>query len=399
MNEGEDVFLAETVNITAVAVVSPRTLESVPEPAVSYPLLNLVVVLTQAVLQIAHGVAFADAAGVTQGLDLHHDGRSRSASGAWRWCPLRLSRVVGPGCQAPPESRAELAALRDEFRRWVPDVVIDMILSSAEQARVTLEAFRGIAHRVVAISSGDVYRAMAVVHRLEGGPLEPVPLTEDSRLRTQKQTSSPEALAAARAAFPWIDDEYDKIDVERAIGADPQLPATILRLPMVYGPGDPLHRLYPVVKRICDGRPIILYEENFARCVPCRGYVENVAYAIALAISDRATGRVYNVAELEPYTEAEWAAKVGTVARWHGRLIAVPRDQAPKHLVLPYKFEQHLFMDSTRIRSELGYTEPVPGEEALRRTIEWELSNPPPQIDAAQYDYAAEDEVIARVTS
>ena len=33
------------------------------------------------------------------------------------------------------------------------------------------------------------------------GPLEPVPLTESSPLRTQTQTYSPEALIAARAAF------------------------------------------------------------------------------------------------------------------------------------------------------------------------------------------------------
>src|SRR5438874_13567038 len=93
----------------------------------------------------------------------------------------------------------------------------DMILSSARQARATLEAFHGIARRVVAISSGDVYRAMAVVHRLDAGPLEPVPLTENSPLRAQTQTYSPEALRRARAAFPWIDEEYDKIEVERAI--------------------------------------------------------------------------------------------------------------------------------------------------------------------------------------
>jgi len=141
-----------------------------------------------------------------------------------------------------------------------------------------------------------------------------------------------------------------------------------------------------------------VYEESFARSVPCRGYVENVAYGIALAaVSDRAAGRVYNVAEPEPYSEAEWAAKIGAVAGWHGRVITVARDQAPKHLVLPYNFEQHLFMDSTRIRSELGYAEPVSIEEALRRTIEWEQANPPQPIDPAQYDYAAEDEVkVAR---
>ena len=171
--------------------------------------------------------------------------------------------------------RSNLIELRNEFRKWAPDVVVDMILSSARQARETLEAFHGIASRVVAISSGDAYRAMAVLHRLDNGPIQPVPLHEDSALRTETKPYSAEALAGVRLVFPWINDEYDKVQVEEAIASDPELPATILRLPMVYGPGDLLHRLYSVVKRMLDGRPAILQEQTFAQWVPCRGYVEN----------------------------------------------------------------------------------------------------------------------------
>lgn len=66
--------------------------------------------------------------------------------------------------------RSALQAQREKIRAWAPEVIIDMILSSAAQARATLEAFHGIARRVVAISSGDVYRATAVLHRLESSP-------------------------------------------------------------------------------------------------------------------------------------------------------------------------------------------------------------------------------------
>ena len=288
--------------------------------------------------------------------------------------------------------RSMMKEIGSRLRAWAPDVVVDMILSSAAQARMTLEVFHGAARRVVAVSSGDVYRAMAVVHRLDTGPLQPVPLTEDSALRTQTRPYSPEALAVVRSTFPWVDADYDKVRVEQVIGSDPELPATILRLPMVYGPGDPLHRLYPVVKRIQDQRPAIVYEQAFAQSVPCRGYVENVAHAITVAITSfGAAGRVYNVADPEPISEADWAAKIGATVGWAGRVVAVPRERAPKHLVYPYRLEQHLFMDSTRIRAELGYVEPFSIEEALRRTILWERANPPAQVDPAHYDYAAED--------
>ena len=49
---------------------------------------------------------------------------------------------------------------------------------------------------------------------------------------------------------------------------------------------------------------------------------------------------------------------------------------------------------SKRIRDELGYSEPVAPEEALRRTIEWERTHPPP-IDPAKFDYAAEDAALS----
>ncbi len=103
---------------------------------------------------------------------------------------LHRGKTSLPACKGVTEilgERSTTSELRNEFRTWSPEIVVDMILSSARQARTTLEAFHGIARRVVAISSGDVYRAMAVVHRLDTGPLEPVPLTENSSLRTQTQ--------------------------------------------------------------------------------------------------------------------------------------------------------------------------------------------------------------------
>src|SRR5581483_3487880 len=106
----------------------------------------------------------------------------------------------------------------------------------------------------------------------------------------------------------WIDDDYEKIAVERIALSDPKLPATVLRLPMVYGPGDHLRRFYPLIKRIQDARNKIIFEENAANWRASKGYVENVADAIVLAsTSGAANGRTYNVAEEDTLTELEWA--------------------------------------------------------------------------------------------
>jgi nucleoside-diphosphate-sugar epimerase len=90
--------------------------------------------------------------------------------------------------------RRELAKSTPEFRDFSPDVVVHFILASERQAQTTMEAFRGITRRIVALSSGDVYRAAGILHGTEPGPLQPMPLTEESDLRTKGQTYSKEAM-------------------------------------------------------------------------------------------------------------------------------------------------------------------------------------------------------------
>jgi nucleoside-diphosphate-sugar epimerase len=287
--------------------------------------------------------------------------------------------------------RRDLAALHPKA-----DVVIDLILSSGAQAESLMEAFRGIAGRVVAASSIDVYRACGVLHGSEEGPLEPVPLTEDSPLRTKLQTYPPEQVKMLQKVFGWVDDEYDKIPVERAILGDPVLPGTVLRLPMIYGPGDHLRRFHSTLKRIDDGRRAILFEAGWAAWRSPRGYVENVAAALALAaVSEGAAGRVYNVAEMPAFTELEWAGKIAAATRWDGEFVTLPKERTPAHLAPPGNSAQHWEADSTRIRRELGYQEPVSLDEAIQRTIDWERAHPPGEFNPHKFDYAAEDAAVA----
>ncbi len=292
-------------------------------------------------------------------------------------------------------NRNDLPAQRQAFEPLAPDVVIDFILSDNRQAQAFMDTFRGLTARVIAISSQDVYRAYGVLLGREPGPPQPTPLTEESEVRTQLHPYNVEHLRAAQAAFPWLTDDYDKIPVERTILGDPKLPGTVLRLPMVYGPGDPLHRFYPTLKRIDDHRQAILLEESYARLHPPRGYLEDVAAAIALAaVSDRSVGETYNIASDQQFTELEWAQKIGQVAGWKGLVLALPKEQTPSHLLSPLNTEQDWLVSSAKIRKELDYREPVPLDIGIARTIEWERAHPPAQIDPKQFDYEAEDAAI-----
>jgi nucleoside-diphosphate-sugar epimerase len=294
--------------------------------------------------------------------------------------------------------RNRLSDYEVQFRQFSPDVIVDLILSSGEQARQLVETAHEIARRVIAISSMDVYRAWGVMREVEAGSLDPLPLTEDSPLRTTRRLYSPDTVKMLQNIFTWLDQHYDKIGVEEAIRGDPAVEWTILRLPMVYGPGDPLHRFFPLLKRVLDGRSSILLSEDLAGWRGPRGYVENVAHAIALvATSDRSPGRVYNICGEPSLSELAWQSKIAKQMNWQGKFVVLPRGQTPKHLVQTGNAAQHVVASSERIRTELGYEDMVEIEEAIRRTIAWEQQNPPGAVNPQQFDYSAEDVALAKL--
>jgi nucleoside-diphosphate-sugar epimerase len=176
----------------------------------------------------------------------------------------RGTTPVPPGAEEIRGDRNLLTTSSPELKRFAPDVVIDFVLSSAPQAEALMNFFRGMAQLVVMLSSIDVYRAVGLTHGTESGPLQAVPLTEDSELRHNLHPYPPENMRILRKIFSWATDDYDKIPAERVVMNDSELPGTVLRLPMIYGPGDPLHRFHPVIKRIADKRRHIIFSETLA---------------------------------------------------------------------------------------------------------------------------------------
>ncbi|MHC5856152.1 NAD-dependent epimerase/dehydratase family protein [Nostoc sp.] len=299
-----------------------------------------------------------------------------------------------PDVQEILGDRSHLLEMKSKFRQLSPEVVVDMIAYNEQDALTLMNTFEDIAQRVVAISSIDVYRAYDVLWGKESDVV-PVPLTEDSPLRQQLY---PYREMPSRPIAVPID--YEKILVEGVVMAS-NLPGTIIRLPMVYGSRDFRHRLYSYLRRMDDNRPAIVLEDNIAQWRGSYGYVENVAYAIALAATnERATSRIYHVADVEALTEAQRITKVGKIAGWQGKVVIVPKSQLPSEWKLPGNTAQDWFVDSTRIRQELGYREIVPLDEALRQTVDWQRTHSPqePQQFAVPWllDYAIEDAILSK---
>ncbi len=302
--------------------------------------------------------------------------------------PLEVHHITG--------SRDRLYDFRDQFKNLHPDVVVDVIAATREQTQTLMETFRGIAQRAVILSSGDVYLAYDVLFRKVTGPVQPTPLKETAELRTQLYP----LRGLPAQASGWVDwNNYEKIDVEQTALSDSSLPATILRLPMVYGPGDydgMKQRFFAYMKRIDDGRRFILLNEAYANWRAPWGYTENVAHAVALAVgNERAAGRIYNVGEPDRPTMRDWIEELAAVTGWSGEIVTTPQACPPPDPSGQLNLSQHFDMDSTKIRGELGYSERIGRREALARTVDWDRSHPPRQLDPAQFDYAAEDALLA----
>lgn len=263
-----------------------------------------------------------------------------------------------------------------------PNVVLDTVPYVRKEGHGVLH-FAGLADRAVVVTSLDVYRAFAIAWGSESGAIQPTPLTEDSPLRV---APAPDLTA---------DIDFDNLEVERALLDQPGFPTTVLRLPMIYGPHDPMRRLFQYLRRMDDGRPAIIVDEARASLRWSRGYVDNVAAAVGLAVDDvRSAGRVFNVAAEETPAEVEWVRSIGDACGWTGEVVVAPTASLPPTMRSPLKARQDIIVSSERIRAELGYAETITPDEALQRTVAWTRAHPP---TVEPLDYSSEDAVLRAV--
>jgi nucleoside-diphosphate-sugar epimerase len=308
------------------------------------------------------GTGFVGAHAVRQLIALGHEVTVAHRGVTEPELPASVEHVHDPGLGYGRDIRF-LNGVIAELLGLSPDVVVDMLPESDVDAETVMQVFRGIAARVVGISSMDVYRAYGVMHHIEPGPPQAVPLTEESELRERYYVDA---------------SGVEKILAEQVLLGDSALPGTVLRWLMVYGPLDPLHRGFEYLRQMDAGRDEIFLEEVHAARRASRGFTENVALSIVLAVTDEsAAARVYNVGEADALSELEWVEAIGEAVGWSGRVVVVPTEDALPHMLQPYEMSQDWVVDTSRIRDELGYAELVPRLEALRRTIEWERMSPP----------------------
>ncbi|WP_440974486.1 NAD-dependent epimerase/dehydratase family protein [Pseudomonas koreensis] len=295
--------------------------------------------------------------------------------------------------------RQALGAQRHLLSSIRADVVLDMTSINGGDAKDVIDCLAGLVGRAVVVSSGSVYRSFGILAGVESAEVIATPSREDSPLRQRLFPYRHRLLRAEDDPWRWFD-HYEKILVERAYLQQQTLPATIIRLPMVYGPGDPDSRLSFYLRRMLDQRESIVLHQSGAAWRNSRAFVSNVAQAIATLVLHESPGSVYNVAEPGDWSEADWIRALGREVGWTGtvRTLADGVDwrarpsisELPEHS----NFAQHLRLDSSCIRDELGYAERVTPEEALRLTVQDLLSRPMPAAD-----YRLDDALLQELES
>lgn len=280
--------------------------------------------------------------------------------------PTDLDEVVGhirASAEGIRESRKAILALR-------PDVIVHLLLYTEKQAQDAINELGDFTDRLVVLSSGDVYRNYDGLRHLSDHPPDPVPLTEDSPLRSRlyPYRGEPE--------LSWVyRDEYEKILVERVLMSQTQVNATVLRLGAVYGPKDPQHRFREYVRRMWLNRPFILLEHGMKGWLFTHVDVETVAEAVYRTTQLGGTGSmILNVGEAYTPTVGQRIEQIGSYLGWDGEILELPPEKTPRHLAMGLDWDYQMSMSSIAFHNQVSelFSEAV-GSRVLGETIDAEV--------------------------
>lgn len=291
---------------------------------------------------------------------------------------IAVSRAGGEGgvrgAEGLAADRANPNDMASALQAIRPDAVIDLIAYTAADTLPLIHGMSGRVGRYVLASSGDVYQQYDVLHRRAAG-LPQAWLSEAAPLRTRPFPYRTGSRRPATAPDAWMDD-YDKIPIEQGLAETPDLSWAVLRLPMVYGPGDRNRRFNWAVGPMLRAAGSLLIDSQWAAWRTSLGYVDDVADALVLAaLHPDADGLTFNVGPTSVKTNLEWAADLAEVCGWCGKFDIVPRDRLPESArsgLTALDLTTPLCLDTSLIRQRLGYVEVVAPADALSATVDAE---------------------------
>jgi nucleoside-diphosphate-sugar epimerase len=167
------------------------------------------------------------------------------------------------------------------------------------------------------------------------------------------------------SSLPAPQDAYGraKADAESALRAVPGLALTVLRPPLVYGPGVKANFL-ALARAVARGWPLPLASIVNRRSLL---YAGNLADAIARCLeAPAAAGRTYLLCDGAPVSTPALCRALGAALGRPARLFPFPPMLLPAR-----KLIRSLVVDDSALRHELDWAPPYSFEEGLRVTADW----------------------------
>ncbi len=284
-----------------------------------------------------------------------------------------VSRSAGLPLEGPVRLFAGEASdpqvLREAMAEWRPEGLVDMLHHTPEHAAAVVQVSAGEVSRSVHLSCASVY-----------GPRPVCPVDESTEVM-RVEAAPPEVAAQVQAD-----------EVVLAAATEGRLPATVVRLPHLYGPRDPQCAEWFFARRGIDGRTRVAVPDAGLH-ICHRGFVQNMAWGVAQALTVGRAAEVYNLGEEKLYTLAQLALGVARALRHEWEVYSVPG-----HLWrTPYQYTS--FFDLRKARAHLRYHDRMIPRDGLELTIAWLCQQPRgedwsyPGIEAP-FDYAREEALI-----
>ncbi len=290
--------------------------------------------------------------------------------------------------EIPPEVEHLHTDAYDEakVRETLGDRSFDLSIVAYGRLRAIAKLLKGRTGRFLSLGGVPAYRGF-MNPELFDPPGLPVPTPEEAPL----------------VAEPAQDEKgYRIVRTEQAV-FEHHPDAAHFRYPYVYGAYQMVPREWCIVRRILDGRSLIVLPED-GLTLHHYGYGENLAHAVLLAVDqpERAAGEIFQVADEEVLTLRQVVQHVARALEAELEIVSMPWELAtPARPLIGMPLTTHRVFDLAKLKTRLGYRDLVAPAEALARTARWLVENPPapggPEETVLQdpFDYPAEDALVS----
>ena len=214
---------------------------------------------------------------------------------------------------------ADTALMAPLLTSYRPDLVIDCTAYNLIGSAWLIEAVDARGIRYVMLSSSDVYANYGLLHQLETGDVTPDLLDEAAQLRASRFPYR--GRGQPSEANSNVLDYYDKIPIEERV-RQLQTDWLIVRLPMVFGPGDRQRRFRWIYAPMMTGAKVLAAPRSWLNWCGSYGYVHNIGSAIALLAHLSELRTVVNVCDNEPDDHFAWVRRFAQALGWHGEVEA-----------------------------------------------------------------------------